>query len=280
MSASNLLAAYPYPEVLATARPAFTPAQLLDGSAPTLYITASSRHQRLLAPVIVALAPACSNKPSKPPQPGGATRPAAAGAARRDRQLRPASGPPRPSIPARLARGADRDGVAVTRAGARSLRRGDRNDHGRLDLQALHGTGHPTRRRAATSTGCSANSQSTSTTTARSGQRPRPRSSSNSTARVRSSSLVSSPWRSCGLIPTGAYGTSAGSRAPEPPIPRHPRSWVSRLLSSIPRSDSEGSPSGRVPCHAKRSNSRRGSQRAAPQDFMICSSSFLTNSQA
>ena len=55
MSASNLLAAYRYPEVLATARSGFTPAQLLDGSASTLYITASSRHQRLLAPVIVAL---------------------------------------------------------------------------------------------------------------------------------------------------------------------------------------------------------------------------------
>ena len=55
MSASNLLAAYRYPEVLATARPGFTPAQLLDGGASTLYITASSRHQRLLAPVIVAL---------------------------------------------------------------------------------------------------------------------------------------------------------------------------------------------------------------------------------
>jgi hypothetical protein len=36
MSASNLLAAYRYPEVLATARPGFTPAQLLDGSASTL----------------------------------------------------------------------------------------------------------------------------------------------------------------------------------------------------------------------------------------------------
>ena len=52
MSASNLLAAYRYPEVLATARPGFTPAQLLDGGASTLYIAASSRRERSASPLL------------------------------------------------------------------------------------------------------------------------------------------------------------------------------------------------------------------------------------
>jgi type IV secretory pathway TraG/TraD family ATPase VirD4 len=55
MSAGNLLTAYRYPEVEATARPGFTATDLLDGGSGTLYITSTSRHQRMIMPVIVAL---------------------------------------------------------------------------------------------------------------------------------------------------------------------------------------------------------------------------------
>lgn len=55
MSAAHLLHAYRYPEVLATSKPGFTAADLLDGDAGTLYLTASSRHQKMLAPILVAL---------------------------------------------------------------------------------------------------------------------------------------------------------------------------------------------------------------------------------
>jgi len=55
MSTAHLLQAYRFPEVLATATNGFTPEHLLDGSAGTLYLTSSSRHQKMLAPLLVAL---------------------------------------------------------------------------------------------------------------------------------------------------------------------------------------------------------------------------------
>jgi type IV secretion system protein VirD4 len=55
MSAAHLLHAYRFPEVLATATPGFTADHLLDGGAGTLYLTSSSRHQKMLAPILVAL---------------------------------------------------------------------------------------------------------------------------------------------------------------------------------------------------------------------------------
>jgi hypothetical protein len=55
MSTAHLLHAYRFPEVLATATDGFTADHLLDGSAGTLYLTSSSRHQKMLAPILVAL---------------------------------------------------------------------------------------------------------------------------------------------------------------------------------------------------------------------------------
>lgn len=55
MSTAHLLHAYRFPEVLATATDGFTADHLLDGSASTLYLTSSSRHQKMLAPILVAL---------------------------------------------------------------------------------------------------------------------------------------------------------------------------------------------------------------------------------
>jgi type IV secretory pathway TraG/TraD family ATPase VirD4 len=55
MSTAHLLHAYRFPEVLATAGDGFTATHLLDGTAGTLYLTASSRHQRMLAPILVGL---------------------------------------------------------------------------------------------------------------------------------------------------------------------------------------------------------------------------------
>lgn len=55
MSAASVLAAYRFPEVIATARPEITTSGFLDGRCQTLYIVSSERHQRLLAPLIVAL---------------------------------------------------------------------------------------------------------------------------------------------------------------------------------------------------------------------------------
>ena len=55
MSAAALLAAYRHPAVLATARSGFRPESFLDGGANTLYICSSSRRQRELAPLVVAL---------------------------------------------------------------------------------------------------------------------------------------------------------------------------------------------------------------------------------
>ncbi|HEV2785312.1 MAG TPA: type IV secretory system conjugative DNA transfer family protein [Solirubrobacteraceae bacterium] len=55
MSAGSLLAAYRFPDVAATARGELTPDTLLDGRANTLYLIASERHQRLLAPLVVSI---------------------------------------------------------------------------------------------------------------------------------------------------------------------------------------------------------------------------------
>jgi hypothetical protein len=49
MSTAHLLQAHRFPEVLATATSGFTAEHLLDGSAGTLYLTSSSRHQKMLA---------------------------------------------------------------------------------------------------------------------------------------------------------------------------------------------------------------------------------------
>jgi len=55
MSAGSVLAAYRFPEVLATARAGLTTAEFLDGAPHTLYVIASERDQQLLAPIVVAL---------------------------------------------------------------------------------------------------------------------------------------------------------------------------------------------------------------------------------
>jgi type IV secretion system protein VirD4 len=55
MSAASLLAAYRLPSVQATAHPGLEPNEFLDGGAHTLYLIASSRQQRLLAPLTVAI---------------------------------------------------------------------------------------------------------------------------------------------------------------------------------------------------------------------------------
>ena len=55
MSAAWLLAAYRLPSVQATSQPGLTPETFLNGKANTLYIVASSRQQRLLRPLIVAI---------------------------------------------------------------------------------------------------------------------------------------------------------------------------------------------------------------------------------
>jgi type IV secretory pathway TraG/TraD family ATPase VirD4 len=55
ISAGHLIQAYRYPEVIRTARPGFAAEEFLNGEANTLYLCASARHQRLLAPLIVAI---------------------------------------------------------------------------------------------------------------------------------------------------------------------------------------------------------------------------------
>ena len=55
MSAASLLAAYRLPAVRATARPGLSSDKFFNGKANTLYIVASSRQQRLLTPLIVAI---------------------------------------------------------------------------------------------------------------------------------------------------------------------------------------------------------------------------------
>jgi len=54
MSAGSLLAAYRYPQ-LAKSNGEFTLEAFLDGGPHTLYVVASARHQRLLAPLVVGL---------------------------------------------------------------------------------------------------------------------------------------------------------------------------------------------------------------------------------
>lgn len=55
MSAGSLLAAYRIPAVQATATDGFTPQAFLNGEPNTLYLIASARQQRLLAPLLVAI---------------------------------------------------------------------------------------------------------------------------------------------------------------------------------------------------------------------------------
>jgi type IV secretion system protein VirD4 len=55
MSAGSLLAAYRFPEVARSAHAELTVDGLLDGSANTLYLVASERHQRLLTPLVVSI---------------------------------------------------------------------------------------------------------------------------------------------------------------------------------------------------------------------------------
>ncbi len=55
MSAGSVLAAYRFPEVLATADAGITPALFFDGTPQTLYLVASDRDQQLLTPLIVGL---------------------------------------------------------------------------------------------------------------------------------------------------------------------------------------------------------------------------------
>src|SRR5439155_20436223 len=55
MTAGSLLAAYRYPEVDASSARGFTAPGFLDGDANTLYVVASSRQQRILAPLVVAM---------------------------------------------------------------------------------------------------------------------------------------------------------------------------------------------------------------------------------
>jgi type IV secretion system protein VirD4 len=55
MSAGSLIAAYRYPEVQATSDQGITASEFLNGEPNTLYVVASSRQQRLLAPLVVAL---------------------------------------------------------------------------------------------------------------------------------------------------------------------------------------------------------------------------------
>jgi type IV secretion system protein VirD4 len=55
MSALNLLRAYRYPQVAATAREDLTPEQFLDGQANTIYVVAAEHDQEVLRPVILSL---------------------------------------------------------------------------------------------------------------------------------------------------------------------------------------------------------------------------------
>jgi type IV secretion system protein VirD4 len=55
MSAGSVLSAYRFPPVLATARRGVSPKAFFDGAPNTLYLVASERDQRLLAPLVVGL---------------------------------------------------------------------------------------------------------------------------------------------------------------------------------------------------------------------------------
>jgi type IV secretion system protein VirD4 len=55
MSALNLLRAYRYPQLMATAAEAVTPDEFLDGRANTIYVVAAGHDQEVLRPVILAL---------------------------------------------------------------------------------------------------------------------------------------------------------------------------------------------------------------------------------
>ena len=55
MSALNLLRAYRYPQLAATAEGSLTPERFLDGEANTIYVVAAGHDQEVLRPVILAL---------------------------------------------------------------------------------------------------------------------------------------------------------------------------------------------------------------------------------
>lgn len=55
MSAASLLAAYRYPELECATGQAFVVEEFLTEEAPTLYVVAGARHQKLLAPLVVGL---------------------------------------------------------------------------------------------------------------------------------------------------------------------------------------------------------------------------------
>jgi type IV secretion system protein VirD4 len=74
MSAGSVLAAYRFPEVLASARPDLTAPGFLDGTEQTLYVVAPERHQRLLAPLVVALLSSMINAALERPVDQGAPR--------------------------------------------------------------------------------------------------------------------------------------------------------------------------------------------------------------
>jgi type IV secretory pathway TraG/TraD family ATPase VirD4 len=75
MSAGHLVQAYRYPEVLRTAQPGFTADEFLNGEANTLYLCASARHQRLLAPLIVAVVSAILERAKELARAGDACSP-------------------------------------------------------------------------------------------------------------------------------------------------------------------------------------------------------------
>lgn len=95
MSAAHLLHAYRFPEVLATAGEGFSAEHLLDGSAGTLYLTSSSRHQKMLAPILVALVSSVLDAAVEKSRSGIPLDPSTEGPARRDGELRAAADPPR-----------------------------------------------------------------------------------------------------------------------------------------------------------------------------------------
>lgn len=74
MSAGSLLAAYRYPEVRGVARPDIRVDDFLDGGAHTVYLVASARQQRLLAPLVAGLLNAMLHGAMERPHRGSTVR--------------------------------------------------------------------------------------------------------------------------------------------------------------------------------------------------------------
>jgi type IV secretory pathway TraG/TraD family ATPase VirD4 len=74
MSAGSLLAAYRYPEVRGVARPDIRIDDFLDGGAHTLYLVASARQQRLLAPLVAGVLNAMLHGAMERPNRGSTVR--------------------------------------------------------------------------------------------------------------------------------------------------------------------------------------------------------------